>query len=271
MEPFGYQKAFSAAAAVEAFRNADDALYIAGGQTIIPVMKQGLAAPTDVIDLAGASDLAGVTVANGVVSIGAMTRHADVAGAQEVQEAIPALAALAGAIGDPHVRNRGAIGGSLANNDPSADYPAAVLGLDATVVTNARKIAADDYFAGLFETSLDEGELILRVEFPVPEKAGYAKFPNPASRYALVGVMAAKTGDGVRVAVTGAGQEGVFRVPEMEAALNESFAPGSVAGLAVNAGDLIADMHADGAYRSHLISVMTKRAVQAALGWGEQR
>ena len=196
--------------------------------------------------------------------IGAMTRHADVARSNVVQAAIPALATLAVGIGDPHVRNMGTIGGSLANNDPSADYPAAALALGATIVTNKRRIPAQDFFKGLFETALDTGELITQVSFPIPQRAAYMKFPNPASRYALVGVFVAKTAGGVRVAVTGAGQNGVFRLSAFEAALNANFAPAALDGVSVPADGLNSDLHADADYRAHLIGVMAKRAVAAA-------
>ena len=197
-----------------------------------------------------------------------MTRHADVARSNVVQGAIPALATLAGGIGDPHVRNMGTIGGSLANNDPSADYPAAALALGATIVTNKRRITAQDFFKGLFETALDTGELITQVSFPIPQKAAYMKFPNPASRYALVGVFVAKTAGGVRVAVTGAGQNGVFRLSAFETALNANFAPAALDGVSVPADGLNSDLHADADYRAHLIGVMAKRAVAAAADGG---
>jgi aerobic carbon-monoxide dehydrogenase medium subunit len=196
--------------------------------------------------------------------IGAMTRHADVARSNVVQAAIPALATLAGGIGDPHVRNMGTIGGSLANNDPSADYPAAALALGATIVTNKRRIGAQDFFTGLFETALESGELITQVSFPIPPRAAYMKFPNPASRYALVGVFVAKTAGGVRVAVTGAGQNGVFRLSEFESALNANFDPAALNGVSVPADGLNSDLHADADYRAHLIGVMARRAVEAA-------
>jgi carbon-monoxide dehydrogenase medium subunit len=196
--------------------------------------------------------------------IGAMTRHAEVAGNNVVQAAIPALAALADVIGDPHVRNMGTIGGSLANNDPAADYPAAALALGATIVTNKRRIGAQEFFTGLFETALETGELITRVSFPLPQKAAYMKFRNPASRYALVGVFVAKTAGGVRVAVTGAGANGVFRVEAFEAALNRNFSPSALEGVSVRASGLNSDIHADADYRAHLIGVMARRAVEAA-------
>ena len=267
MDDFTFARPGSLEEAAAARDAAEDGLYLAGGQTIIPVMKQGLAMPTALVDLAGIAELRGIAVADGTVTVGAMTRHAEVAASADVEGAISALAHLAGGIGDAQVRNRGTIGGSLANNDPAADYPAAVLGLGATVHTDRRAIAADDFFHGLFETALDEGELITRVAFPVPERAAYAKFPNPASRYALAGVFVALTGDGVRVAVTGAAG-GVFRVPDMEEALSGDFSPSALEGVAVSADDMNADMHGSAEYRAHLVSVMAKRAVAKANGDG---
>ena len=263
MDDFTFTRPESLEEAAAARDAAEDGLYLAGGQTIIPVMKQGLAMPTALIDLSGIAELRGIVVADGTVSVGAMTRHADVAAAPDVRRAIPALAELAVGIGDAQVRNRGTIGGALANNDPAADYPAAVLGLGATVHTDRRVLAADDFFRGLFETALEEGELITRVVFPVPERAAYAKFPSPASRYALAGVFAGLTGDGVRVAVTGAGG-GVFRVPDMENALTGDFSPSALKGLSVSADDMNADMHGSAEYRAHMVSVMAKRAVAKA-------
>ena len=209
-------------------------------------------------------ELSGLVRQSDDLVVGAMTRHAEVARSSVVRAAIPALATLAGEIGDPHVRNRGTIGGSLANNDPAADYPAAVLALGATVVTSKRRIAADDYFTGLFETALEPGELITQVSFPIPQKAAYMKFANPASRYAVVGVFVAKTAGGVRVAVTGAGENGVFRANEMETALNANFSASALDGVSVPASSLNSDIHADAEYRAHLIGVMARRAVAAA-------
>jgi carbon-monoxide dehydrogenase medium subunit len=268
MEDFNYTRPGSLADAAGAHSNADDAMYMAGGQTLIPVLKQGLAMPTDVVDLGAVDGLSGIEVSGGFVTIGAMTRHAVVAASDEVRNAIPALARLAGGIGDPQVRNRGTIGGSLANNDPSADYPSAVMALNATVITDRRELAAEDYFDGMFATNLEPGEIIKAVKFPIPEKAGYAKFPNPASRYALVGVFVAKTGDGVRAAVTGAGQDGVFRPAAIEAALAGDFSSGALSGVTQSADDLMTDMHADAEYRANLITVMAKRAVDQANGQG---
>lgn len=264
MYPFNYHRADSAEAAARLLAANADAKLLAGGQTLLPTMKQRLASPSDLVDLAGAKALSGITVSGGAVTVGAMTRHADVAGSAEVRKAIPALAALAGGIGDPHVRAVGTIGGSIANNDPAADYPAGCLGLGATIRTTRREIAADDFFTGLFQTALDDDEVIVSVTFPAPKKAGYAKFANPASRYAIVGVFAAQTGAGARVAVTGAGADGVFRVAEMEAALAKDFSPDAIAGIAVPAGGLNSDIHASAEYRAHLITVMARRAVAAA-------
>ena len=242
----------------------EDAKLLAGGQTLLPTMKQRLASPAAIVDLAHVAGLTGIRREGDAIVIGAMTRHADVATSAEVKKAIPALSSLAGGIGDPQVRNRGTIGGSLANNDPAADYPSAVLALGATVLTNKRKIAADNFFHGLFETSLEAGEIITEVSFPIPQKAAYAKFPNPASRYAIVGVFVAKTAQGVRVAVTGAGSSGVFRAKALETALDANFSAAALANATIPADGLNADMHADAAYRAHLIVVMAKRAVTAA-------
>ena len=262
MHAFTYRRATSLADAVAAFKGAEDGAYLSGGHTLLPAMKQRLAAPSDVIDLAGLDELIGIVVDADAVSIGALTPHAAVAASAEVQAAIPALAALAGKIGDPQVRNKGTIGGSIANNDPAADYPAALVGLDATVVTERRSIAADDFFTGLFETALEEGEIVTAVRFPRPRRAGYAKFPNPASRYAIVGVMAAETAGGVRIAVTGAGPC-VFRATAMEAALGgrldaEATLP------ALSPEGLNSDIHASAEYRAHLVGVMAQRAMAAA-------
>ena len=266
MNEFKYARAASVAEAAQSFKAADEAKFLAGGQTLIPVLKQRLASPSDVIDLAGIKGLTGITSSATSISIGAMTCHADVAASAEVRRLIPALAELAGGIGDPHVRNRGTLGGSVANNDPAADYPAAVLALGATVTTDRRTIAADDFFKGLFTTALADGEIITAIAFPVPQRAGYVKLPHPASRYCLVAVMVAKTASGVRVAVTGAGQEGVFRVPAMEAALSASFTVTSIEGLSVAKDNLMTDMHAAADYRAHLVGVLARRAVAKAAG-----
>jgi len=262
MENFNYHRPASVADAVTAMKGASDGKYLSGGQTLIPTMKQGLASPSDIIDLGGLKN-SGVSVGATVV-IKAGTTHAEVAGNADLKKAIPGLAALAGGIGDPHVRHKGTIGGSVANNDPAADYPAACLGLGATIHTSSRKIPADQFFTGMFSTALQDGEVITAVEFPIPKKSGYAKFPNPASLYAMTGVFAAQGADGsARVAVTGAGA-GVFRVPAMEAALSKDFSAASLNGISVPAKDLNSDLHASAEYRAHLISVMAKRAVEKA-------
>ncbi|MDX2224415.1 MAG: xanthine dehydrogenase family protein subunit M [Rhodospirillaceae bacterium] len=267
MYEFDYARPASVADAAKAHQAGDDASYLAGGMTLIPTLKQRLARPSQLVDLSAIAEMKGITVAGGALTVGAMTCHADVAASAEVRKHIPALAVLAAGIGDPQVRNRGTIGGSLANNDPSADYPAAVLGLGATIHTNARTIAADGFFKGLFETALNPGEIIVKVAFPIPKRAGYAKLPNPASRYAVVGVMVAETSTGVRVAVTGAGP-GVFRATDFEAALAKSFSADAIKSLKAAVDGLNADMHATAEYRAHLIGVMARRAVAAALGQG---
>lgn len=240
----------------------EDAQALGGGQTLIPTLKQRLASPSVLVSLSGIGEMKGVcTGDDGRLCIGGATTHATVA--QEATQ-YPALAAMARHIGDPAVRNRGTIGGSLANNDPSACYPAGVLASGATVVTNTREIAADDYFQGMFDTALEEGEIITEVRFPIPEVANYQKFVQPASRFALVGVFVAKFADGVRVAVTGASEGGVFRWSEAEAALTSNFAAGALDGLSVSGDGMISDLHGTGAYRAHLVGVMTKRAVDAA-------
>lgn len=261
MDNFNYHRPASVDDAVKAAKAKSDAKYMSGGMTLIPAMKQGLASPSDIIDL-GALKNAGIALGSTLV-IKAGTTHAEVATSADVKKAIPALATLAGGIGDPHVRHKGTIGGSIANNDPAADYPSACLGLNATIHTNARKVKAADFFTGMFSTALEDGEVVTAVEFPLPKKAGYAKFPNPASRYAMVGVFAADTAEGPRVAVTGAGA-GVFRATALEAALGKGFASGSLDGVSVPAKDLNSDLHASAEYRAHLITVMAKRAVDAA-------
>jgi carbon-monoxide dehydrogenase medium subunit len=241
-----------------------DSTPLAGGMTLLPTIKQRLAAPAALIDLSKIPQLFGISAQADVLTVGAMTRHVDVAESELVRSRIPLLASLAAGIGDPAVRNRGTIGGSVANNDPSADYPAAVLALDATVVTDRREIAADVFFRGLFETALDPGEIITALRFPVPSAGGYAKFKSPASRYAVVGVCVARKAEKVRVAVTGAGP-GVFRVAAMEAALERAFTPDAVAAIKLGAENLSSDIHADAEYRAHLVTVMAKKAVVSAL------
>lgn len=263
MYEFEYHRPGTLAEASAAVKSASEGKLLAGGMTLLPTLKQRLASPSDLVDLSGIAELKGIKVDGNAVVIGAMTRHADVAGSGEVRSRIPALTDLASHIGDAQVRNRGTLGGSVANNDPAADYPAACLGLGATIRTNEREISADDFFVGLFETALNDSEIITAVSFPVPEKAAYMKFPNPASRYAMVGVFVAKTASGVRVAVTGAGGDGVFRVGEMESALASNFSPEEIAGIAIDPAGLNTDIHASAEYRAHLIGVMAKRAVKA--------
>jgi carbon-monoxide dehydrogenase medium subunit len=263
MYDFGYTKPSSLADAVAALAGDDEAKALAGGQTLIPVLKQRLNKPSKVVDLSKLG-LSGITVTGDSVTIGAMTNHATVAASADVKRAIPALAALAGGIGDIQVRNRGTIGGSLANNDPSACYPSAVLALGATITTNKRSIAADDYFQGMFTTALEPGEVITSVSFPVPAKAAYIKFKNPASRYAMVGVFVATGPKGVRVAVTGAGQGGVFRHTAAEAALSANWSPAALDGVSISPDNMNSDIHASAPYRAHLVGVITKRAVAAA-------
>ena len=241
----------------------DEAQALGGGQTLIPTLKQRLASPETLVSLTGIPEMSGVcTGDDGRLCIGGATTHASVAA--NAAASFPGLAGLAGHIGDPAVRNRGTIGGSLANNDPAACYPAAVLGSGATVITNTREIAADDYFQGMFSTALEEGEIITEVKFPVPQKANYQKFVQPASRFALVGVFVAQFADGVRVAVTGASEEGVFRWSDAEAALSADFSAGALEGLSVAADGMIGDLHGSPEYRAHLVKVMTGRAVAAA-------
>ena len=242
-----------------------DAKLLAGGQTLVQTMKLRLASPSDIIDLGTIKDLAGIKSDGKSVTVGAMTRHADVAHSAEVKKAIPALAALAATIGDRQVRAMGTIGGSLANNDPAADYPAAVLALGATIHTNKRTIAAADFFTGMFSTALGEGEIVTKVALPVPAKAAYQKFDNPASRYAMAGVFVARMKDGsVRVGVTGASSGGVFRATDIEKALSASWSPDAVAGVTVSPDGMLSDIHGSAAYRANLVKVMAKRAVAAA-------
>jgi aerobic carbon-monoxide dehydrogenase medium subunit len=262
MYAFTYHQPGNVSAAVALL--GDDAKLLAGGQTLLPTMKQRLASPAAIVDLGKISELSGISREGDAIVIGAMTRHADVATSAAVHQAIPALAALAGLIGDPAVRSRGTIGGSLANNDPAADYPAAALALGATIVTNQREIAAEAFFQGLFETALTDGEIIVKVRFPIPQKAAYEKFRNPASRFALVGVFVALAKDGPRVAVTGAGSSGVFRAKALEAALGGNFFAAALKNSTIPATGLNTDIHADAAYRAHLIVVLAKRAVAAA-------
>ena len=263
MYAFEYRRPKTVAEAVSLLQGASEAKLLAGGHTLIPTLKQRLASPSDIIDLGAITELKGFRDDGDRLVIGALTTYSEVVESETARTAIPALAQLASHIGDSQVRNRGTIGGSIANNDPASDYPAAVLGLNATVRTNQREIAADDFFLGMFETALGGDEIIVSVSFPKPAKAGYMKFPNPASRYAIVGVMVAQTGGGVRVAVTGAGPC-VFRLPDFEQALASNFAPGALDGLSVSSANLNTDIHASAEYRAHLVKVIAKRAVQAA-------
>jgi carbon-monoxide dehydrogenase medium subunit len=264
MRAFEYHRPSSTKEALALGDKKSDGKYLAGGQSLVQAMKLRLASPSDLIDLGTIKELSGIKVSGGTVEIGAMTRHADVAHSAEVKKAIPALAALAGIIGDRQVRHMGTIGGSLANSDPAADYPAAVLGLGATITTTKRKIEADKFFKSLYETALEPSELITSVSFPAPKRAAYMKFKNPASRFAIVGVFVADFGGGkVRVGVTGAGAC-AFRQADMEKALAARFAPEAVAGIKVKADGLNNDLHASPEYRAHLITVMCKRAVEAA-------
>jgi len=261
MYAFDYQKPSDVGAAAAAMK-AEGAMALSGGQTLIPTLKQRLNQPDTLVDLTGVSGMSGISSDGASITIGAATVHRDVAENGDVQSSIPGLASLAGRIGDPQVRNKGTIGGSLANNDPAACYPSAALALGATIVTNAREIAADDFFTGLYETALGEDEIITAVKFPIPQGSNYQKFEQPASRFALTGVFVAKTGSGVRVAVTGAAREGVFRHAGMEAALGGSFTADAAAGVAVSAEGMSNDLHGTPEYRANLVKVLTKRAVQ---------
>ena len=260
MYEFNYHKPTSLDEVANLLSANEEAKIVAGGMTLIPTLKQRLARPSDLIDLAAIPSLRGITDAGDAIVIGAMTRHGEVERSPVVKQAIPALAAMAHMIGDPAVRNRGTIGGSISNNDPAADYPAALIALGATVHTNKREISADNFFTGMFETALEPGEIVTSVRFPKPQAACYQKFRNPASRYAIVGVFVARTGGGVRVAVTGAGPV-VFRVPEMEAALARSFTPDAIKDITVPQDGLNSDIHASAEYRAHLVGVMARRAV----------
>jgi carbon-monoxide dehydrogenase medium subunit len=262
---FAYRRAKSLAEAQALFAKSPEAKFLAGGQTLIPTMKMRLASPPELIDISGLPELNFVRADDQTLTIGAGTRHHDVAVSGEVWRTIPALSQLAEGIGDPAVRHMGTLGGSLANNDPAADYPAAALALGAAIKTTRRTIAADDFFVGMFATALEDGEIITEVSFPIPERAAYAKFDNPASRYALAGVFVAKTKSGVRVVVTGAGPA-VFRVPRMESALGNSFSADAIKDIKVDADGLNSDIHASAEYRAHLVGVMAARAVKAAAG-----
>jgi carbon-monoxide dehydrogenase medium subunit len=262
MYAFALHRPTTLSEAVSLLNRDSDAKLLSGGQTLLPVIKQRLANPSALIDLTKVPDLKGIVEEPGALRIGAFTRHADVAESDMVRKTIPVLAALAGAIGDPHVRNMGTMGGSIANADPAADYPAAILALKARIRTDRREIDGDGFFKGLFETALQPGELIVSVRFEMPEKAAYVKFDNPASRFALVGVLVAKYADGIRVGVTGAAPS-AFRATDLERALSSSFTPGAVTGVKIDPGPLNSDLHASADYRAHLIAVATKRAVEA--------
>ncbi|MGM4982583.1 FAD binding domain-containing protein [Rhizobium sp. 11_C7_N12_5] len=259
-----YHRASSVDEAVKLLSDADEGKYVSGGMTLIATMKQRLASPSDLVDLRHIPSLKGIRVDGRRVTIGAATTHAEVASSAAIRSVCPALCELAGMIGDPHVRHMGTIGGSVANNDPAADYPSAMLALNATIVTDRRQIAAEDFFEGLFETALKGGELITAVTFEAPEKAGYAKFPNPASRYAMTGVFVARSEAGVRVAVTGAGADGVFRQADMERELVANWLPDAITSVTVDPAALLSDLHATAEYRANLVKVMAKRAVAAA-------
>jgi carbon-monoxide dehydrogenase medium subunit len=262
--PFKYKRAKSVADAEALLKAAPEAKLLAGGQTLIAAMKMRLASPSDLVDISGLKELSYIRVAGGAVAIGAGTTHHEVATSADVMRSIPALAYLASIIGDPAVRHKGTLGGSVANNDPAADYPAAVLGLNATVKTSRRSISANVFFTGMFSTALEAGEILTEVSFPIPEKSAYKKFPNPASRYAMAGAFVAKLKDGsVRVAITGAGPC-VFRSTEMEAALAKSFTPEAISAIAIKADGLNSDIHGSAEYRAHLVSVMARRAVAEA-------
>lgn len=263
MYSVNYHRASSVADAAKLIKNGE-AKFMSGGMTLIPAMKTRLAAPSDLVDLGHIAELKGITVSGETVTIGAGTTHYQVANDEQLKKACPALAELAGMIGDPAVRYKGTIGGSIANNDPAADYPAAMLGLGATILTNQREIPADEFFNGLFETALNEDEIITAVTFTAPAKAAYQKFRNPASRYAIVGVFVARGADGVRVAVTGAGDDGVFRSTQIEEAVANTFDASALEGVTVPSDSLMSDIHASAEYRASLIVVMAKRAVAAA-------
>ena len=265
MYEFTYQRPATLAEAQDALVADEEAKLLAGGMTLLPTMKQRLARPNTLIDIARLKELGGIARDGAHVVIGAGVKHVDVATSQIVRDAIPALADLAGHIGDPHVRHMGTLGGSVCNNDPSADYPSACLGLGAKLTTTGRIIDADDFFLGMFETALDPGEILVNISFPIPKRAAYVKFPNPASGYAMVGVFVAETADGVRVAVTGAGPC-VFRVPEMESALGRRFAPDAIKGITIDPDPLTSDLHGSAEYRASLVSTMAERAVKHAAG-----
>jgi aerobic carbon-monoxide dehydrogenase medium subunit len=266
MYSFTYHRPETLRQAVNLLGKNEDAKLLAGGHTLLPTMKLRLAKPSDLIDLSHIEGLARIELKGRSIEIGAMTRHNDVHTSSVVQQAAPVLAKLAGMIGDPAVRHMGTIGGSVANNDPTADYPAACLGLGATIITNKRRIKADDFFTGMFSTALEPAEIITKISFPLPKKAAYQKFRNQASRYALVGVFVSKRGSEIRVAVTGAGGNGVFRVKSFEEALKKRFSPKSLEGMTIPADGLNSDIHGSAEYRAHLVGVLARRAVAEAVG-----
>ena len=264
MYAFKYHQPTTVRQAANLLAKFPEAKVLAGGHSLIPVMKLRLASPSDIIDINKVEGMSGVEVKGRAVVIGAMTRHFEVADSKELKEVMPALAGVPGSIGDPHVRHRGTIGGSIANNDPNADYPAACLGLGATIITNKRRILADDFFTGMFSTALAPDEIITKISFPIAKKAAYQKFKHPASGFALVGVFVSKRGSDIRVAVTGAGSNGVFRVKSFEEALKKRFSPKSIEGMSIPADGMNSDIHASAEYRAHLVGVLTRRALAAA-------
>lgn len=264
MYEFKYQRPGTVRQAANLLAKDDDAKILAGGHSLLPTMKLRLAKPSQIIDIGRIEGLNTIELKGRSIVIGALARHVDVANSPVVKDALPVLADLAGMIGDPAVRHRGTIGGSLANNDPNADYPAAALGLGATIITNKRRIAADDYFKGMFDTALEPSEIIIKVQFPIAKKAAYEKFKHPASGFALVGVFVSKRGSDIRVAVTGAGSNGVFRVKSFEEALKKRFSPKSIEGMTIPADGMNADIHGSAEYRAHLVAVMAKRALAKA-------
>jgi carbon-monoxide dehydrogenase medium subunit len=261
MYEFSYHKPASVADAVKLLSADPEARPVSGGMTLLPALKLRLSKPTALVDLSGIAELRGIKRDGGTIVVGALAKHYEVATNADIKAAIPALAWMASTIGDTQVRNRGTMGGSIANNDPSADYPAALLALGATIATNKRKILADDFFQGMFATALEAVEIVTAIHIPVPEKAGYAKMKNPASRYSMAGVFVAKGSAGVRVAVNGAGANGAFRSPEMEKALAANWSADAVAGVKLDAGMMNGDIHGSAEYRAHLVTVMAKRAV----------
>ena len=259
-----YHRASSAEEAVKLLGSAEDGKLLAGGQTLLPTMKQRLAAPSDLIDLRNIDAMRGITIDGKQVTIGAGTTHAEVAASAELAKICPGICDLASHIGDPAVRHMGTIGGSIANNDPAADYPAAMLALDAQIMTTKRTVGADDFFTGMFETALEEDEVITAISFAAPDKCAYSKFPNPASRYAMAGVFVAKSGDGVRVGVTGAGSDGAFRHEELEGLLAENWSAEAADKASYDAGEMLSDIHGSAEYRANLVKVMARRAIAAA-------